>query len=61
MNLVLTFYFHRNLKENEGEVSEKLKESVAESNDAKTIAHDALASIDARAQEISTNMANAKV
>ena len=46
-----------NLKENTG----ALKQTVKEANDAETIAHDALASIDARAVEITSNMAEAQV
>ena len=37
-----------------------LKQTVDEANDAETIAHDALASIDARASEIQSNMEDAK-
>ncbi len=42
------------------EVTEVLKDTVTKANDAETLAHDALASIDARAEEITRNMAQAK-
>ena len=42
------------------EVTDVLKETVNEANDAETIAHDALASINTRADEIKQNMDNAR-
>ncbi len=42
------------------EITETLKETAIQANDAETIAHDALASIDARADEITQSMAGAR-
>jgi chromosome segregation ATPase len=46
--------------DNLNDVTDVLKDTVLKANDAETLSHDALASIDARAEEITKNMAQAK-
>lgn len=46
--------------DNMKDLTEKLKETVQNATDAETVAHDALASIDARAQGIKDNMSTAR-
>lgn len=53
------FFNFRNLASLE-EITAVLEETVKAANDAETIAHDALASIDARAEEITQNMDQAR-
>ena len=52
---MIIFVPYSNIKKLEGQ-REVLKSTVQEADDAQTIAHDALASIEARAGEINDNM-----
>ena len=54
------FFFSCRGLDNLKEVTEELKDTVDEAEDAGTIAHDALASINARADEITLNMDKAR-
>ena len=53
--LVFFYYFYSNIRKLEDQ-REKLKSTVQEADDAETLAHDALASIDARAEEITERL-----
>ena len=52
---VFFYYFYSNIRKLEDQ-REKLKSTVQEADDAETLAHDALASIDARAEEITERL-----
>ena len=52
---ILFYYFYSNIRKLEDQ-REKLKSTVQEADDAETLAHDALASIDARAEEITERL-----